>query len=176
VRPPSTSPEDRSFDDFVRRTAGAREIAVADAEQSVRFVSSHARQFGVLPGRVGMIGFSAGAMTTMSVAVAKDSSARPDFAVSLYGAVLTNDAPPKGAPPLFIAAAEDDPELAPSHSVEIFDRWTRASLPAELHIYEKGGHGFAFRQHHLPADRWPEALQSWLASCGYIGSPHQAGR
>ena len=54
-----------------------------------------------------MIGFSAGAMTAMNVAVAKDPAERPDFAVSMYGALLTSDAPAKDAPPLFIVAAQD---------------------------------------------------------------------
>jgi acetyl esterase/lipase len=168
VRPPVTAPDDKTFDDFVRRTQPARDIAVADAEQAIRLIRSHAKQYGVMPHRIGMIGFSAGAMTTMSVAAAKDASTRPDFAVSLYGAILSSERPSAGAPPLFIVAAQDDPELSPTKSVGIFNRWTAAGLPAELHVYEKGGHGFAFRTHHVPSDRWPAALQAWLSSHGYL--------
>ena len=115
-----------------------------------------------------MIGFSAGAMATVEVALARDPGARPDFAVPMYGAALTRETPGPGAPPLFIAAAQDDPQLPAVNSVEIFQRWTKAGLPAELHIYEKGGHGFGFRRHNLPVDDWPQAFRLWLAAHDYL--------
>jgi acetyl esterase/lipase len=107
-------------------------------------------------------------MATVEVALAKDPLVRPDFAVSMYGAALTPEAPAAGAPPLFIAAAQDDPELPALNSIAIFERWTQGGMPAELHIYEKGGHGFGFRRHHVPADDWPASFQAWLASHGYL--------
>lgn len=169
VRPPGPeAAADRSFDDFALRTRPAREIAVADAEQAVRIVRSRARQFGVAPDRVGMIGFSAGAMATALAADTPDGTARPDFAVSLYGAWLASAAPSAAGAPLFIVAAQDDPEAPVLRSVDLFERWTKANRPAELHIYERGGHGFAFRRHNVPADRWPDALQAWLGSRGYL--------
>jgi acetyl esterase/lipase len=176
VRPPSpsTAPGVESFDDFAARTAGARQIAVADAAQAIRLIRANARRFGVAPNKVGMIGFSAGAMTTMLVALSPDASVRPDFAASLYGALLSAQAPRKDAPPVFIVAAQDDPQVPPGRSVEIFDRWTAAHRPAELHLYESGGHGFAFRPHHLPAASWPAAFQAWLASRGYVAPPAAA--
>lgn len=118
-----------------------------------------------------MIGFSAGAMTVMSLAVAKNPAERPNFVVSLYGALLDNEAPPAGGPPLFIVAAQDDAEAPPLRSVEMFERWTRADLPAELHLYERGGHGFALRRHNQPADDWTTALEAWLSAHGFIRSP-----
>jgi acetyl esterase/lipase len=166
--PPRSAPPDKSFDDFARRTEPARRIALADAEQAMRLVRSHAAQFGVAPHRIGMIGFSAGAMTTVSAAVTSDDSVRPDFAASLYGAMLTQATPAAGAPPMFIAAAQDDPELSPEKSVEIFEAWTRHGLAAELHVYQTGGHAFGFREHHATADRWPAAFQAWLSSHGYL--------
>lgn len=174
VRPPVTSgaPGPESFDNFAIRTAPAREIAIADARKALALIRSRAKQYAIAPRKVGMVGFSAGAMTVMSLAAAKNSSERPDFAVSLYGALLDPEVPPAGAPPLFIVAAQDDAQAPPSRSVEIFERWTSAGLPAELHLYEKGGHGFAFRPHDLPADRWSAALEAWLSSRGYITGLH----
>jgi len=171
VRPPGPeAAADRSFDDFAQRTESARAIAVADAEQAMRIVRSRARQFGVAPNRVGMIGFSAGAMATALAANAADPAVRPDFAVSLYGAWLGASEPSATAAPLFIVAAQDDPDAPVLRSVDLFQRWTKAKRPAELHIYERGGHGFAFRRHNLPADRWPDALQAWLGSRGYLAA------
>jgi dienelactone hydrolase len=168
VRPPDNAPLQETFDAFAARTKGARDIAVADAEQAMRFIRSHAKQYAVDPHRVGMIGFSAGAMTTMSAAAAQDASVRPDFAVSLYGALLDQQRPAAEAPPAFIAAAQDDPQVPPAKAVAIFEAWKAAGRPAELHLYERGGHGFGFRIHRQPADRWPVALQEWLRARGYI--------
>jgi len=172
VRPPVTSgpsgPE--SFDAFAERTRPARDIAVADAKRALALIRSGAKHYGIAPDKVGMIGFSAGAMTVMSLAVAKDPAERPDFAVALYGALLDAGRPPAGAPPLFVVAAQDDPQAPPLRSVDIVQRWTSAGLPAELHLYEKGGHGFAFRPHQLPSDRWTKAFETWLGSRGYISA------
>jgi acetyl esterase/lipase len=173
VRPPL---EGESFgntlEDFARATRARRAIAVADAEQAIRFVRSHARQYGIAPARVGIIGFSAGAMVTVEVALAKDAAVRPDFAVPMYGAALSAEMPGPAAPPLFIGAAQDDPQLPATNSAEIFERWTKANRPAELHIYEHGGHGFGFRPHHATSDNWPRALEAWLSAHGYMpGSP-----
>jgi dienelactone hydrolase len=170
VRPPGSSAPagDGSFDGFARATAAARAIAVADAEQAMRVARAQARRLGVASSRIGMIGFSAGAMTTMLVSLDADPAVRPNFAVSLYGALLSDRAPPKDAPPVFVVAAQDDPQVPPARSVEIFDRWTKAGLPAELHIYRTGGHGFAFRAHQQPVYSWPAAFQAWLAAGGYL--------
>ena len=171
VRPPGPeAAADRSIDDFAHRTESARAIAVADGEQAVRIVRSRAKQFGVAPDRIGMIGFSAGAMATALAADAADPAARPNFAVSLYGAWLGASEPSATAAPLFIVAAQDDPDAPVLRSVDLFQRWTKAKRPAELHIYERGGHGFAFRSHDDPADRWPDALQAWLGSRGYLAA------
>ncbi|HEY0148487.1 MAG TPA: alpha/beta hydrolase [Allosphingosinicella sp.] len=168
VRPPGRgTPPDKSFDDFARRTERARSIAVADAKQAVRLVRSRAKEFGVAPDRLGMIGFSAGAITTVLAADAGDPASQPNFAVSLYGALL-GDGPSPGAAPLFIVAAQDDKEAPAARSTELFNRWTAAKAPAEIHVYERGGHGFAFRAHQLPADDWTEVFEQWLKSKGYI--------
>lgn len=174
VRPPQQGESfGATLEDFARATQTRRGFAVADAEQAIRFVRSHATQYAIAPDRVGIIGFSAGAMATVEVALAKDAGVRPNFAVPMYGAALTSAVPVAGAPPLFVAAAQDDAELPAINSLELYQRWVKAGLPAELHIYEKGGHGFGFRQHHTTSDSWPAAFQAWLAAHGYLPQKHQ---
>ena len=169
VRPPQGKETfGNTLEEFTSTTASRRAIAVADAEQSIRYVRGHAREYKIAPDRIGLIGFSAGAMAALEVALANDPLVRPNFAVSMYGAALTNAVPGTGAPPLFIAAAQDDQQLPALNSVKLFQRWTSAGLPAELHIYEKGGHGFGFRRHNLPSDIWPDNLQVWLVARGYL--------
>src|SRR4051794_26279895 len=112
VRPPVKGESfGESLEDFARATKARRAITVADAEQAIRFIRSHSRQYAVAPDRVGIIGFSAGAMATVEVALAKDAVLRPNFAVAMYGAALTSEVPSAGAPPLFVGAAQDDPQL-----------------------------------------------------------------
>lgn len=172
VRPPLAGESfGQSLEDFARATTARRAIAVADAEQAIRYVRSHARQYAIVPNRVGIIGFSAGAMATVEVALATNAAVRPDFAVPMYGAALTPELPGPDAPPLFIGAAQDDPQLPAINSAEIFERWTKAGRPAELHIYEKGGHGFGFRPHRVTADAWPAAFETWLRAHGLLATP-----
>jgi acetyl esterase/lipase len=172
VRPPQQGESfGATFEDFARATRARRAFAVADAQQAIRVIRSHAGQYAVAPDRVGIIGFSAGAMATVDVALSKDASVRPNFAVPMYGAALTDEAPGAGAPPLFVGAAQDDAQLPAANSIEIFRRWTKAGLPAELHIYEKGGHGFGFRRHGTTSDNWPASLEAWLAAHDYLPRP-----
>ena len=144
---------------------------MADAGQALRHIRGNAARYGVAADRVGAMGFSAGAMATMGLALASDVAVRPDFAVSVYGAMPAGQAPPAGAPPLFVVAAQDDPQVPAARSVEIFTRWTVAGRAAELHLYEKGGHGFGIRPRGQPADAWPAALEAWLVSRGLAGAP-----
>lgn len=170
VRPPGASAPSgaETLDAFLLRTRPARDIAVADARQALRLIRSDATQYGIKKDRVGAIGASAGAMTVIDLALAPDAAARPDFAVAASGAAPPEAGPATGAPPLFIVAAQDDPQVPSGKSVELYERWTQAGRPAELHLYAKGGHGFGMRPHRLPADRWPAALEAWLQSLGLV--------
>ena len=162
------------FAAFAQSMEGGRRIAVADAVQAIRFLRANAARFAISPDRIGLMGFSAGAMTTMGVILDTQSPAdRPNFAAPIYGA-MEDKAPPKDAPPLFIAAAQDDYAIPISQSVAIFSKWTAANLPAELHIYERGGHGFGMTPHHLPVDNWTAAFEAWLKADGWL-TPKTAG-
>jgi acetyl esterase/lipase len=158
------------FGEFFAQFSGGRPIAVADATQALRLIRANAARYGIAPDRIGMIGFSAGAITTMGVAMNDVPADRPDFAAPIYGAMEDN-APPKGAPPLFIAVTEDDPAVPAPESLKIFTRWYAAELPAELHVYEKGGHGFGMTPKMLPVDGWTVAFESWMKSHGWLTAP-----
>lgn len=147
-----------------------RKFAVDDAAQAMRLVRRDAARYGIRPDRVGMMGFSAGAITTVGLILEGGADTRPDFAAPIYGMTMM-DAPkvPANAPPIFIAAAQDDP-LAPG-SLEIYNLWNAAKRPAELHIYDKGGHGFGMRAKNLPVGNWPAAFDAWLIRNGYLPTP-----
>lgn len=146
-----------------------RRIAIADAGQAIRLVRGNAGKYGIAADRIGMIGFSAGAMTTLGVALEAPAEARPNFIVPVYGMMHAGDHVPSDAPPAFIVTAADDATIPPSASISIFENWTAAKRPAELHIYERGQHGFGMRPQGLPVDAWPAGLEKWLKARGLLG-------
>jgi acetyl esterase/lipase len=137
-----------------------------DGLAAIKWVRSHAGEYGVRPDRIGMIGFSAGGMTTMNVLGNYDSGSRPDFAAVIYGA-STGKPLPKDLPPLFIALAADDPLLGYA-SVPIFDAWRAAGKPVEMHVYQAGSHGFGMRKVGGTAEQWPQHFSQWLKANGLL--------
>ncbi|MBB5685955.1 alpha/beta hydrolase [Sphingobium boeckii] len=158
------------FREFADSFLPGRANAYADATQSIRFLRANAARFAIAPDRLGMIGFSAGAITTMAMATNESAADRPNFAAPIYGAML-DKGPPVGGPPLFIAVTQDDNAVPAGESINIFTRWTAANLPAELHIYESGGHGFGMMKKNKPVDGWITAYEAWLRSHGWMGAP-----
>ena len=155
------------FSTFLATQEPGRLVAVADATQAIRLIRASAAHFNVRPNRIGMIGFSAGAITAVSAAMNRSASDRPDFAAVIYGSMPAG-APPKNGPPIFVAAAADDDLIPALESATMFSRWEAAGLDAELHIYEHGGHGFALISQGLPVDHWIDALEAWLKSHAFL--------
>lgn len=132
--------------------------AAEDGAQAVRLVRARAAEWGVDPRRVGFVGFSAGAIIAASIA-AGEALGRPDFVGLIYGAQRA--APPKNAPPAFIAAAADDQLLARAQ-LPLFEAWRKAGAPAELHVFERGGHGFGLVAQGASSDHWFDQFVWWL--------------
>ncbi|MGC1614374.1 MAG: alpha/beta hydrolase [Candidatus Acidiferrum sp.] len=145
-------------------------LSIADGLAAVAYVRQHASEWGVSPDRVGIIGFSAGGTVAAGVAFRYAPDGRPAFAALIYAAgSFFKDSPvPADAPPLFVAAAtEDNLGLAPD-SVALYEKWTSAHKPAELHMYAKGGHGFGMRTQHIPTDHWIDRFSDWLEFQGWL--------
>ena len=81
-------------------------LGMADGRQAVRYVRDHAEAWGIDPGRIGMVGFSAGGGVTMAAATAVDAYERPDFAAPIYSPQADNMVVPEDAPPLFLAVCD----------------------------------------------------------------------
>lgn len=161
------------FAQFKQTFGAGIPIAVADATQAIRYLRSNAAHFGIAPNRIGMVGFSAGAITTMGAVMNEAAADRPDFAAPIYGA-MDEKAPPAGGPPLFIAVTQDDAAVPATESLKIYSSWTAAGLPAELHVYERGGHGFGMRKLNLPVDSWTTAFEAWMKAHGWLARPAAA--
>jgi acetyl esterase/lipase len=155
-----------NLDDVV---APVVKLALADANAAIGHVREHASDYGVKPDRIGILGFSAGGTVATSASYNYQPETRPDFAASIYPqyAWAIKGRVPADAPPLFILAATDDPLGLAPHSVELYQDWTAAKKPAELHLYSKGGHGFGMRKQDLASDRWIERFADWLEVQGF---------
>ena len=114
--------------------------APEDVRAALALVRSNAAKWNIDPARVGIIGFSAGAMAARRVAIDAPAAERPNFVGYIYG---PQDAEPipADAPPLFGAIAWDDP-LFPGKGFAFESAWAAAKRPVELHVYQSGGHGF----------------------------------
>jgi acetyl esterase/lipase len=157
--------------------------ALQDAQRALGIVRSHASEWHIDPNRIGVLGFSAGAHLAAGLSTHFDQriydsvdavdqvSCRPDFAVIVYPGYLAlseqNFAPnpeihlTSQTPPSFIVQAEDDP-VHVENSTVYFLALKNAKVPAEMHIFSNGGHGYGLRRTELPVTAWPKLVETWL--------------
>ena len=158
--------------------------ALDDAQRAVGLVRAHAAEWKIDANRIGVLGFSAGAHLAVALSThydkrlypavdaADQQSCRPDFAVVVYPGYLADADhsylekldihPTAQTPPAFIVQAEDDP-VHVENSTTYFLALKAAKVPAELHLYAEGGHGYGLRpQANWPVTTWPARVEDWL--------------
>lgn len=150
----------------------ALDLQVADARAAFALVRRRASEWAVDPERVGMVGFSAGAMLTVATALVGEE-ARPAFLGDIYGP-LTAFEVPADAPPLFIALAADD-GLMDARGFPLVESWRAAGRPVELHFYERGGHGFGMYPKATTSTDWFGSFVSWMRMHGLLEGTGGAG-
>ncbi len=138
-----------------------------DAQAAVRLVRARAREWNIDPARVGFVGFSAGAITAVSVGLSEDSSARPDFIAPIYGSMAARTVP-ADAPPMFLAVALDDQLMVRGPGLGLIEAWRAARRPIEVHLYERGGHGFGMTSNSPASALWIDEFHAWMMSRGIV--------
>jgi acetyl esterase/lipase len=138
---------------------------IADSRATFALIRRRAAEWKIDPDRIGMVGFSAGAMLTMATALVGED-ARPAFVGNIYGPLAAVTVP-AAAPPLFVALAADDP-LFGNAGFGLIDSWRAAKKPAEFHLYEQGGHGFGMYPKETTSTGWFDAFVSWLSMHGML--------
>ncbi len=151
--------------------------AKEDGERAMRVIRSHAKEWGVDPDRVGIMGFSAGGEVVSMVtydSVEADANAadlvdqlscHPNFQIMIYpGPLGIPDTIPADAPPAFLLVANDD-RGASRVVASLFQKYRDARRPVELHVLSKGGHGFNLGDRSLlkSVNTWPQRLADWLS-------------
>ena len=147
-----------------------------DAQHSFEVVRAHAADWHIDAHRIGVIGFSAGGHLA---ALASNSAFRPDFALLIYPAYLTEEkdltqlAPEltvsADTPPTFLIQTEDD-GIHVENSLVYYAALKKCKVPAEMHIFAKGGHGYGLRPTAEPVTQWPKLAETWLRSRGLLNS------
>jgi acetyl esterase/lipase len=132
---------------------------LADSRAAFALVRKNAAQWHVDPNRIGMVGFSAGAMLTLATALSEPDT-RPAFIGSIYGPMgpMTVGA---DAPPLFDAVAADDPIFG-NGGFGIIESWKTAKRPVEFHYFEQGGHGFGMYPKPTTSTGWFDEFVRWM--------------
>ncbi len=166
--------------------------SLEDVQRTMGLVRLHAAEWHVDPHKIGVLGFSAGGYLVAEISTnferrlyapvdaADKESCRPDFAVPVYPGHLWVDG--KGyklnpnvrvtrqTPPTFLVQAEDDNVDGVNQVLTYFIALKDAGVPAEMHIYAHGGHGFGLRRTSLPITEWPGLVEVWLHTIGMISN------
>ncbi|MFS0773818.1 alpha/beta hydrolase [Sphingomonas sp. 1P08PE] len=158
--------------------------AAADARRAIRWVRAHAKDYGIDPRRIGVMGFSAGGELVSLVAdnpappspppadAIDRVSSRPDFQVLVYpGPLGTPARSVAGAPPAFIAAGSLDRCCAPP-ALALYSQLRDAGVSAELHMFASTDHGFNLAMHNdrISIQHWPDRLADWLSDEGWLSA------
>jgi acetyl esterase/lipase len=160
---------------------------VQDAQRAITLVRSMQTELGIDPTRVGMLGFSAGGHLTVCTALTKKRlyekvdkadevfSHEPNFAILVYPAYLTDKEGKlkpefevkQDSPPMFFAHSTDDP-VTSEGSVALYLALKKNKVPAELHLYATGGHGYGMKKTPHPSASWPDRAADWMKARGLL--------
>lgn len=158
-----------------------------DVQRAIGYVRAHAEKLDIDPNRIGVMGFSAGGhlsamvsnnfaeRTYPAVDAADKVSCRPDFCLLVYPAYLSGDkfqlAPElkvsSATPPTMLIQAEDDNPHIYS-SLFYYYALKEAGVPAWMHLYSKGGHGYGLRDTGAAVNEWPDRVEDWFREIGVI--------
>lgn len=165
-------------------------LPVQDAQRAIGLTRHHAKEWGLDPKRVGLLGFSAGGNLTGHAAWDRtprtypqkpelDEPRAPDFIVFVYGGGFLDKedkskfrpgfSVPSDAPPAFFLVAHDD-KANPIEATMLYLEYKKLGIPAELHICTKGGHGFGMRKAGNPINDWPQRCAEWMQAMGWLST------
>jgi len=173
----------------IRPNQKGYEAPLQDAQRALSLVRSQAAKWHIDTNRIGILGLSAGGhlaalagcqfdqRTYETVDAADALDCRPDFIVLVYPGYLTlkeqrDKVSPEltitsNTPPTFLVQTEDDP-VHVEGSLYYYLALKNARVPAELHLFPKGGHGYGLRPSSNPVSNWPKLVEQWLRSGGIL--------
>lgn len=162
-----------------------------DAQRAMGILRKRAGEFHIKPDRIGILGFSAGGHLCVNATLRANErsypqdaaldadDATPNFSIPVYAAYLVTKedtfhllpevkVTAKSPPMCLIHAHDDKGVTSASASALLYLEYKKLGLPAELHIYAQGGHGFGMRKSGKPVNDWPKRCEEWMRSMGFI--------
>jgi len=174
-----------------RSEADPSKEPLQDAQRAIGMIRQRSKEWGINPDRIGILGFSAGGhLAAMATFQSQNRTytrepnievevVAPNFAILIYPAYLVGkdttftlkpefQVTSKSPPICLIHAHDDKGATSPSASALLYLEYKKLNLPAELHIYTKGGHGFGMKKKGLPSDYWSQRAGDWMQSMGWL--------
>lgn len=152
-----------------------------DIQRAIRYVRSHAHEWKIDPHKIGVMGFSAGGEVAALSAMKYDNGmanaadtidrqpCKPDFQILIYPGNSEKYEVTKDSPPLFVVGGYNDRDDIALGMAQLYEKYKKAGVPAELHIYAKPGHGFGLRESNKGAVAgWPNRIQEWLGDLNFL--------
>jgi acetyl esterase/lipase len=175
----------RTADPEKERNAKTIEPLFADTERAMRVLRSHAAEWKIDPKKIGVMGFSAGAIMSLRLVIDADDgdaaavdpiekeASRAEFVIFAYGALPPGKQPKidKSAPPFFIVHAADDPKAPANGALKTFQLLKESGVSAELHVYHRGDHGFGMQPKFGTVRDWTGSCASWMRDLGVLPAP-----
>ena len=140
-------------------------LALEDADNAIRYIRAHAGEYGIK--KLGMVGFSAGALITMNQVLNHQPETRPDFAGVIYGGWYEQLEAPQDAMPLFFCSPVLD-VFAAEESWWMYKAWRDAHVPVEIHDFSKAVHGYGAGKDGTAKDAWIELFCAFLKDCKFL--------
>lgn len=180
---------------YYRMPNGHHTIPLTDAQTAIEIVRKNAKRWNIDKNKIGISGFSAGGHLASTAGTHFSKKNRPDFMILLYPVITMGEATHEGSrnnllgaqqteelialysnelqvtektPAAFIVHAKDDRVVPIANSLMFYEALQARDIPAELHVYEHGGHGFGLRKTGHDSEAWPEQLIPWLKTNGLI--------
>jgi acetyl esterase/lipase len=166
------------------------QVPLLDAKQAMQIVRTRAAEWNINPQKIGIMGFSAGGHLAATLSTHFDQISRPDFSILIYPVItmdknmthmgsrnnLIGTHPTEAliklysnelqitaqTPPTFILHATDDNAVPVENSLNYYQGLKNNGVPAEMHIFPSGGHGFALALGKGALEKWPELLLNWM--------------
>ena len=173
-----------------RMPRGVTEVPISDAKEALRVVRSHAAEWNINPGKVGIMGSSAGGHLAATVSTHSDAATAPNFQILFYPVIsmqpgvthqgsrdaligrnaseqLTNlysnalQVTPQ-TPPAIMLLSDDDTAVPPLNSAEYYLALKKAKVKAAIHVYPSGGHGWGHRSNFKYHNEMMADLKAWI--------------
>lgn len=178
---------------------GHHEVPLSDALEAIRILRIRGAEWGVVPYRIGIAGFSAGGHLSASAATLYEGEeSRPDFAVLFYPVISFSEATGRSrglpslmgenpsreilerysldlhvderTPPTLLFHSDDDPGVLTLHSGLFYAALKRHKVHGSIHVFPSGGHGWGFRPDFVYHEEWKTLLLKWLDDMGFTSA------